>query len=106
MKKPKTIPLPKVDDEIYIPTSLHVYRGADDFIGGLCTINRVETSKHLPPDHCNYIMIGVEEDSSSMYNYKGLLKEQSKLKKQFGKKRGHPQPDLRPEFNCPDADWR
>ena len=102
-RKPR---FPKVGDKIYVPTSLHVYRGADDFQGGLCTISRVSPSDHLPKDHYNYWMVGIAEgDKSTSYNWRHLMEEQEKLKKRFGKEKGYKDPDLRPEFNNDDADW-
>jgi len=96
---------PKIGEKIYVPTSLYVYRGEDDFIGGIATISEIDYDKNLPKDHHNYIMIGIEGRPGCMYNWKILLKDQKKLKKEFGEQIAHPDPDLREEFNQPDADW-
>jgi len=96
---------PEIGNKIYVPSSYYVYHGEDDFEGGLAIINKVEYSDHLPKDHCNYTMVGIEGRPTTMYNYKVLLEEQAKLKKRFGNKLAHPDPDLRPEFNQPNADW-
>lgn len=100
-----TIKKPKIGDEIYVPSSYYVYRGEDDFEGGLAIINNIEFSKHLPEEHFNYIMIGIE-GRTTMYNYKSLLEKQAQLKKEFKNSVAHSNPDLRPEFNQPDGDWK
>ncbi len=97
---------PKIGDKIYVSSSYYVYRGEDDFEGGLATIDKIEFNKNLPKDHCNYIMIGIKERSSTMYNYKMLIKEQNELEKEYKGKIAHPNPDLRVEFNQPNADWK
>lgn len=96
---------PKIGDKIYVPSSYYVYRGEDDFEGGLATINKVELSDHLPEDHINYIMIGIEGRPQTMYNYRGLMAKQEKLQKEYEGKVAHSSPDLRPEYNQPNADW-
>ena len=75
---------PKIGDKIYVHSSFYISRGSDDFVGGLCTINEIEYSDHLPPDHYNYCSVGVEERPGTLYNYKYLLDEQDELKEQFG----------------------
>ncbi len=77
-----------------------------DFEGGIATIDRVEHSDHLPKGHFNYTMVGVKERPPTMYNWKVLLEKQEKLKKIHGDAVAHPDPDMREEFNQPDADWR
>ena len=96
---------PKIGDKIYVPSSYHVYRGEDDFEGGLATISKIEYSDNLPKTHINYIMVAIEEQPSAKYNYKILIKKQSELKKRYKDEVAHPTPDLRPQFNQPDADW-
>ena len=97
---------PKIGDKIYVPSSYYVYRGEDDFEGGLATINKVEHSKHLPKGHVNYTMVGIEGRPSTMYNYRVLAEEQDELKKEYAGKVAHSAPDFDPEFNQPDADWK
>ena len=96
---------PKVGDKIYVPCSYYVYRGEDDFQGGLATINKIEYSKHLPKDHFNYTMVGIEERCSTMYNYKCLLENQKELKKEYEGITAKPTPDYSIEFNQVNADW-
>jgi hypothetical protein len=97
--------LPVKGQQIYIPSSLHVYRGKDDIAGGLATIDRIEFKTYLSPDNVNYIFVGVECLPDTMYNWKHLLAEQEELKEQYGNQIAHPDPDCREEFNQPDADW-
>lgn len=98
--------IPVVGDKIYIPSAGYVYRGQDDVQGGLATIEKVEVSDTLPAHHINSIFIKVEEIPTSRYNYRLLMKEQMKLKKEFGDQVAGPDPDNRPEFNQPNADWK
>ena len=97
---------PKVGDKIYVPTSLYVYHGEDDFAGGIATINKVELSKTLPPDHYNYTMVGIEERPGTLYNWLPLQEKQEELKERYGDQIAHPDPDDRPEFNDDEADWK
>lgn len=97
---------PKIGQKIYVQTSLYVYRGRDDFTGGIATISKIEHDDDLPKDHRNYTMIGIEERESTMYNWKVLLKEQEELKKEYGDQIAHPNPDYDEDVNCPDADWQ
>lgn len=100
------IPEPKVGELIYVPGAAYVYRGSEDFAGGIAVISKVEKSTHLSPDHYNYIMIGIDSRPNTMYNYRSLLEEQEELKKEYRDRVAHPDPDHRPEFNQPDADWK
>lgn len=97
---------PVKGQDIYVPTSLHVYRGKDDFIGGLATISEVIINPKLPEGHVNQIMIKIEEEPNTQYNWKLLLEKQERLKERFGDKRAHPDPELREQFNQPDKDWK
>jgi hypothetical protein len=97
---------PKIGDKIYIPSALHVYRGADDIQGGSTTITEVIISDHLPEDNINSIMVRVKGIPSTKYNWKLLMQEQDELRDQYGDQIAHPDPDNRPEFNQPNADWK
>ncbi len=97
---------PKMDQSIYVPSSFYVYRGEDDFAGGLATINKIEYSSHLPEDHVNYIMVGIKERPESLYNWKNLLKDQEKLAKEFKNAKAQPDPDYSPQFNNPNEGWK
>lgn len=106
MEGQPSIPEPTIGQKIYVPSSLYVYRGQDDFAGGIATINKIEKSKTLPPDHYNYLMVGIAERPGSLYNWRPLLERQEELKGMYGDQIAHPDPDDRPEFNDYNADWR
>lgn len=91
--------LPKIGDKIYVPTSLYLSHGHDDFEGGIATVSGIHTNDGLPPDHTNYYMVSVKEHPGTKYNLKILLEEQDKLKERFKDQIAHPDPDDRPEFN-------
>lgn len=97
---------PKIGQQIYVPSAMYVYRGADDFAGGLATIDKIEHSKHLPKDHVNYTMVTIKERPNTSYNWKSLLEKQEYLAKEYAGKIAHPDPDLRPDFNDDMADWK
>jgi hypothetical protein len=98
MKTKKNIE-PFIGQKIYVPTSIYLSHGMDDFVGGIATISKIEKSAYLPEDHCNYLMVGIEEKPGTLYNWNSLLSEQEELKIRFKKHRAHPDPDDRPEFN-------
>lgn len=107
MENINQIKMPQIGDEIYVGSSFYVYRGEDDFAGGLATISKVEISDHLPIDNINSIMVGIKERKSTMYNYKILLGNQIMLKQEYGHKIAHPDPDMHPDVNCsPKEGWR
>ncbi len=83
----------KVGDEMYVPSAFHISRGSDDVRGGLATIEAIKVSETLPEGHINSIFVDFKEVLSS-YNYLSLLERQKELKKQFGKERAHPDPDI------------
>jgi hypothetical protein len=82
---------PYVGQKIYVPTSLYLSHGLDDFEGGIATITKIEKDYNL--------MVGIKEQPGTLYNWKYLLEKQEELKKRFGKRKAHPDPDDRPEFN-------
>jgi len=88
--------LPKIGQEVYIPTALYLGHGRDDFRGGLCRIRRIELGKSAGEET---VFIEVEENLGTEYNWNLLLKKQKELAKEHGKRRGHPDPDYRPEMN-------
>lgn len=97
---------PFVGQKIYVPTSLYVYRGEDDFAGGLATIKEIVKANFLPVDHYNYLSVVILERPGTSYNWRPLLERQEELKKMFGDEIAHPDPDNSPEFNDDNADWR
>ena len=89
-------------EPIYLPTSLHVYRGRDDFEGGLCTVNRIKMG--VSAGKPTYF-IEIKENPDVQYNWQYLIENQEKWEKEYAGKRGRRNPDYRPEFNNDEADW-
>jgi len=83
----------KVGDSIYIPTSLYLSHGEDDFDGGLCKI--IEIGEKF-----GWKWIRVKENPSSQHSYDYLLEGQEKWKKEYGNRKGKRSPDYSPQFNC------
>ena len=99
--------IPKVGEKIYVPGAMYLYRGADDFAGGLATISKVEVDPYgFGPGHPNYCFVNIKERPSTGYNWRHLEEKQDEYKKIYGDAIAHPDPDLDPEFNDNNADWR
>jgi hypothetical protein len=82
----------EVGQEIYLGTELYLSHGEDDFAGGLCKVKKV-WKEH------GKIWISVAE-KDGIYNWTEYLTEnQEKWKKEYGTRRGKPDPDLSPESN-------
>lgn len=80
-----------VGKKIYVGTSLYISRGSDDFVGGVATISKIIESIS-GGKKCRFIVI--EERPGTEYNWdQCLAKEQARLKKEFGKKKAHSDPD-------------
>jgi hypothetical protein len=91
-KTEKKYKSPKVGQKIYIRTSLHISSGHLDVAGGKATIKRVfkGMSGGVMVD-----FVEIEEVPGPQYNWEQFLsKEQEKLKKQYGKQKAHPDPDI------------
>ena len=84
--------IPKVGDDIYVPTSLYLSHGVDDVVGGLATVVKVEREK-------DYIWVMVAEHQGNRYNWKYLERDQEKHKKRYGNERAYPDPDYDPSAN-------
>lgn len=89
---------PVIGQDVYVGTKLFLGHGRDDFQGGLCKIIKIEEG--LSGGEKTYF-VGVEERHGCLYNWEHLQENQAKWKKEYGNKRGYPDPDYRPEFN----DW-
>lgn len=98
----KVYPYPVVGEDVYVPTSLYMSHGADDFVGGLCEItsinDRIDDTETKALGY-NRVMITIKERPGTQYNWFSLCDEQEELKERFGDNRGYPDPDDRPEFN-------
>jgi hypothetical protein len=102
MEAYKGPPPPKVGDEIYVDSALYVYRGRDDFRGGKVKVSRVRHQTSL----FELWWVTVEERPGTEYNWTHLAPKQAELAARYGEERGRPDPDLEPEFNDDEADWR
>lgn len=99
--------IPIVGEKIYVPGAMYVYRGAEDFVGGLATISEVLVDPYnLGPDHFNYCFVSIEERPNHGYNWRSLEEKQEEYKKLYGDQISHPDPDLRPEFNDDNEGWK
>jgi hypothetical protein len=88
-KEGKQMAAPKPGDKIYVETTIYVHHGADDFMGGICTVAAV---------HGN--MVEIEEDPGTWYRWEGYLEaKQEQWRKEYGEQKGRLKPDFRPEFN-------
>ena len=95
--------VPKIGDDVYLPTRLYLSHGRDDFIGGLCRV--VDAGKGFEiagqvvmPDE---VWIEVAEKPGVKIGWNEFAKQQDQLREKFGDQRGYADPDLRPEFNDP-----
>lgn len=87
----------KVGDTIYVPTSLYLSHGADDFIGGKATVTEVYQDMSGGKMTA---FVRVAERPRTGFNWGQIWsKEQKKLAEQFGDARAHAEPDYREEFN-------
>jgi hypothetical protein len=87
-------PAPRVGDDVYVPSSLFLTHGEDDFAGGLCRIVAIH-------EHTGGLFVEVEEDPGTHHNWAYLRENQKELRERYGDRRGHSDPDYRPEFNEP-----
>jgi hypothetical protein len=98
--KKKAAKLPQVGDEIYAPSSYYLSHGIDDFVGGLARVKSVRPITELtigPNAGKHFVTV---EEGGSAWRWEGYLDaQQAELKKEFGKRRAHPDPDNSPESN-------
>lgn len=92
MKIKEELVIPKKGDKVYVDSHYHISRGSDDVEGGLATI---ETVYEEISGGEKYTIITVEEHPGVGYNWSQFLsKKQEELKKQFGKSKAYPCPDI------------
>lgn len=87
---------PAVGEDIYLPSELYLWHGRDDFAGGLCRVARV--TEDFPASSANPF-VEVAERPGVLYSWAWLMEQQDDLRGRFGERRGHADPDWRPEFN-------
>lgn len=86
-----TPPVPKVGDEIYVPTAWYMSRGRDDIDGGKATVERTEIRFYTQWVY----VVGI----SRGFNWAIIGDDQEKLAAEFGETRAHPSPDNHPSAN-------
>lgn len=94
-KGPPRIPA-LTGQDIYVPSQMYISHGADDFLGGLCRVQTVKmemSAGELVP------FVEVMERPGHFYNWEILKEDQDKLRKEYGKRRGRPDPDNHPDSN-------
>lgn len=96
--------VPEIGDQIYVPTTIYGFRGKEDFIGGVATIDRVELMDNLPADHPNYCSVGIKGRPGHLYGWSVLAERQEELRAQFGDQAAYPDPDDSPDCNH-DEGW-
>lgn len=92
MAKKSEVSVPKVGQDIYIRGAMYMSHGEDDYEGGLAKVTEVKKEKYG-------VFVSVKEVPGHSWNWDCLVEEQAQLKKEYKKKRAHPDPDTRPEFN-------
>lgn len=99
----KRLNKPKIGDKIYIHSSFHISRGSDDYVGGLATISKIYDGISAGDKTW---FIDIEEVPGVGLNYEMLMEgnTQKELKKQFGRKKAHPSPDIDTPW-IEDGDW-
>lgn len=90
--KSKVIKTPKVGQKIYVDTSLYLSHGSDDFVGGIATVTRVY--KEISGGE-KVTFVDIAERPGHGYNWtQFLMNKQAELKKEFGKRKAHADPDI------------
>ena len=90
------IPLPKIGDDIYVPTRMYLSHGCDDIIGGLAKVQKIQEGIS---GGVVVHFIGVVEVPDLLNWEHYLFSIQDKLKSEFGLKRAHPDPDYHTSCN-------
>ena len=90
-------PEPVIGGYVYVPTSIYLTHGRDDFIGGLCRITNVIRKPERSVR--NRLFVRVDERPASEYNWLFLMEQQEELREEYGSQRGHADPDYSSESN-------
>lgn len=88
--------LPKIGNDIYVETILHLSHGRDDVFGGMAKVTLVET-EIINNELIHFISVDAIPGRFNWEQY--LAPMQGALRKKFGQNRAHPDPDDRPQFN-------
>jgi len=89
------IPKLRKGDVIYVDTEIYISHGRDDFRGGMAEV--VQYGIFIRSSRVPFVRVAQEPDTQ--HNWETLAPIQKNLRREFGKKWAHPDPDLRPEFN-------
>jgi hypothetical protein len=83
---------PKVGQIIYVPSALYIDHGEDDRQGGRAKVTKVTTAisagKPTP-------FVTVEPFPATSFNWDVLAAEQAALRKEYGRRKARPDPDIR-----------
>lgn len=99
---PKKVRKPIIGEKIYVPTSLYLSHGRDDFAGGIATIDYIKEDTKSDILDYNRIMVGIKERENTGYNWQYLLANQEKWSKEYAGCIAHPDPDYAEEANRDD----
>ena len=89
---------PKPGDKIYIESTIYIDHGADDFLGGICTVKATRAVRQSSGEVIT--QVEVEEDPNTWSRWEGYLEpKQEESSKEYGEQRGRLRADLRREFN-------
>lgn len=89
--------LPKVGDEVYVPSAFYISRGRDDVCGGRATVERIEERADWGDQ--NRWWIYVHEVPDRGYNWALISRDQERLRREYAGKVAHPCPDDHPSSN-------
>ena len=87
--------VPRIGEQVYIPSNLYLSHGVDDYEGGLTTVTEVDIGR----PHDGFVWIGVEFRESGSTRWDVLKASQEQLAQEFGTKAPKATPDYRAEFN-------
>lgn len=96
---------PKLAQTVYVPTSLYIEHGEDDFVGGKATISGIFRDDACSNEY-NRLFVEVLERPGMRYNWRSLLEQQDKLREQFGDDFSKPDPDPAFKHLAPTPDPR
>ncbi len=71
---------PKIGEQIYVPSSLNVYKGSKDFSVELVAVELIDHNKQFAKDDYNYTFISkhenIKENDGAKYNWNWILENQ------------------------------
>ena len=88
---------PEVGYKIYVASEIYLGHGADDFLGGLCTVAATRTEM-TGGKEITYVEVLERPNHWSLWEG-NLEVKQAKLREEYGQRSGRICPDDRVEFN-------